>query len=65
LQQNLYSMTKKQVIRKSNRTLNIFADGGTTDKKPTDSKGSIINSLSGVGGSLVGSIGGGLVGGGL
>lgn len=58
-------MTKKQVIRKSNRTLNIFAEGGATDKKPTNSKGSILNSLSGVGGSLVGSIGGGLVGGGL
>ena len=58
-------MTKKQVIRKSNRTLNIFATGGSTDKKPTDDKGSILNSLAGVGGSLVGSIGGGLVGGGL
>ena len=57
-------MAKKQVIRKSNRTLNIFADGGSTDKK-SDDKGSILNSLSGVGGSLVGSIGGGLVGGGL
>ena len=57
-------MAKKQVIRKSNRTLNIFAVGGSTDKK-SDDKGSILNSLSGVGGSLVGSIGGGLVGGGL
>lgn len=58
-------MAKKQVIRKSNRTLNIFAEGGSTNKESPDKKGSILSSLSGVGGSLVGSIGGSLIGGGL
>ena len=58
-------MAKKQVIRKSNRTLNIFAEGGSTNKESPDKKGSILSSLSGVGGSLTGSIGGSLIGGGL
>lgn len=37
-------MAKKKVIRKSNRTLNLFADGGTTQPLPDQSSGGAFSS---------------------
>lgn len=45
-------MAKKKIIRKSNRTLNIFADGGNTQFAEAFSKENIGNTLGGLGSGI-------------